>query len=59
MIKKKQVTEKIKFPCFIINQNNKYILVCFVAKATSIWDLVQINKCDPDKETGYQRALSL
>lgn len=45
------------FPCMVIEQN-KYKLVCFVAKAKTIWEFVKVNKRDSDKDKGYQRTLS-
>ncbi len=45
------------FPCVSFIQAKERI-VLFVAKAKLIWELVQINKREEDKDEGYQRALS-
>jgi len=54
-MKSKKVT--LKFPCLYINQSG-YKLYCFAAKAQILWEIVKINRRDPDKDEGYQRALS-
>src|SRR6266404_1106318 len=46
-----------KFPCLVVTQN-KYQLVCFIAKSKTIWRFVDINRRDTDKDESYQRALS-
>ena len=48
---------KVKFPCLEVQQG-KFTLVCFVAKARTLWELVKINKREADKDVGYQRTLS-
>ncbi|MDB6122793.1 MAG: hypothetical protein JWQ71_1786 [Pedosphaera sp.] len=50
-------TEGIDFPCLTVEQD-KTTLVLFSANAKKLWSLVDINKRDPDKDTGYQRTLS-
>ena len=49
--------EILEFPCLTVEQG-EYTLYAFVISARSLWDIVRINRRDPDKETGYQRALS-
>lgn len=44
--------------CLIANQSGKQ-MVCFVMKAKELWKIVEINKRDPDQNTGYQRVLSM
>lgn len=46
------------FNCIVAKQG-KHELVCFVAKASQLWNLVEINRREPDKDKGYQRTLSL
>lgn len=41
----------------LIKQGN-FRLVCFVASAKTIWQFVEVNQRDSDKDEGYQRALS-
>ena len=55
--KSKKSVPRLKFPCLTIEQG-KNRLVCFAGKATTIWEIVQVNKRDPDKDQGYQRVLS-
>ena len=55
--KKTKKAEFLEFPCLKINQG-KTELAFFTANTSLIWTFVQINKRDPDKDTGYQRALS-
>ena len=57
--KKKAVVSKPPyiFDCIVIKQG-KYELYCFVANAKTLWGIVEINQRDPDKDEGYQRALS-
>lgn len=45
------------YDCIVANQNGTE-LVCFKIKAKDLWNLVEINKRDPDKDEGYQRVLS-
>jgi len=52
-----KVSPPLRFPCLILHQGN-YQIVCFVAKATTLWEILQVNKRDPDKDKGYQRILS-
>jgi DGQHR domain-containing protein len=47
-----------KFDCIPFKQGGK-TLACFVCSAKKLWDIVQINKREEDKEKGYQRALSV
>ena len=47
----------IKFPCIVFKQGN-YDLVFFSAKASVLWDILEINRRIEDKDEGYQRALS-
>jgi len=49
---------KKEFDCLIAKQGGRE-LVCFPMKAKDLWDIVDINKRDPDKNTGYQRVLSM
>src|SRR5262249_14343575 len=49
--------KQIEFPCTTFTQGTE-TLVFFVASAKVLWDLVQINKREEDKDQGYQRALS-
>ena len=44
--------------CLIAKQGERNI-VCFTMSAKELWKLVEINKRDPDKNTGYQRVLSM
>ncbi len=46
-----------QFPCLELQQGD-YRLICFVVKAKTLWDFVEINERDSDKDEGYQRALS-
>lgn len=46
------------YSCLVAKQGNKD-LVCFVMKAKELWKIVEINKRDPDQNTGYQRVLSM
>ena len=45
------------YKCIIANQSG-VDLVCFKIKAKELWKVVEINKRDDDKKTGYQRVLS-
>ncbi|HVU95299.1 MAG TPA: DGQHR domain-containing protein [Puia sp.] len=56
-IKSSAVSKSLSFDCLPIVQGN-HILVVFKASAKSLWDIVEINQRDTDKNTGYQRALS-
>lgn len=53
----KKADKELKFPCLSVRQG-KYDLVCFVAKARTVWEFVQVNRRETDKDVGYQRALS-
>jgi DGQHR domain-containing protein len=44
-------------PCIVIKQG-KYKLICFSASAKAMWNVLEINKRDSDKDKGYQRVLS-
>jgi len=44
-------------PCISFRQASETIVI-FVIRAKLLWDLVQINKREEDKDEGYQRALS-
>lgn len=44
--------------CLVATQGGRD-LVCFPMKAKELFNLVDINKRDPDKNTGYQRVLSM
>ena len=44
-------------PCITASQNSSE-LVCFKLSAKDLWEIVDINKRDPDKDKGYQRVLS-
>jgi DGQHR domain-containing protein len=48
----------IEIPCITAVQGNTE-LVCFTMKAKDLWNIVEINKRDPDKDRGYQRVLSM
>ncbi len=48
----------IKVPVLWANQGTNE-LACFTMKAKTLWSIVSIDKRDPDKDKGYQRALSL
>lgn len=48
----------IEISCITATQG-KTELVCFTMKAKDLWQLVDINKRDPDKDKGYQRVLSM
>lgn len=47
----------VEFPCMTFKQGS-HMLVLFVCDGKRLWDLVQINKREEDKDKGYQRALS-
>ncbi len=49
--------KKVTFACVSFKQG-AHKLFCFVASAKQLWELVQINKREEDKDKGYQRALS-
>jgi DGQHR domain-containing protein len=59
--KKKKPSSKngspYKFPCMVVQQG-AFKLACFVAKAKTVWEFVDINQWTEDKVEGYQRALS-
>lgn len=44
-------------PCISFLQASETVVI-FVINAKRLWDLVQINKREDDKDEGYQRALS-
>jgi DGQHR domain-containing protein len=46
-----------QYPCLFITQG-LHQLVFFKVKAKELWELVEINQRDSDKDTGYQRVLS-
>src|SRR5262249_28855939 len=46
------------FDCISFNQGTE-ILAVLALPAKQLWDLVQINKREEDKDEGYQRALSI
>src|SRR5689334_8295501 len=46
------------FPCISFGQAEKTLAV-FAIGAKLLWDLVEINKREEDKDIGYQRALSV
>ena len=52
---KKQIT--LEVPVMWLKQGD-IELACFVMNAKKLWNIVTINKRDPDKDKGYQRALS-
>lgn len=54
---KKSTEEYFEVPCLTIVQS-KYRLVMFRMKAKRLWSILQINQREPDKDKGYQRALS-
>jgi DGQHR domain-containing protein len=56
---KKQATtsKEISFPCQTISQG-KHKLFLFSATASVLWSILEINQRNPDKDEGYQRALS-
>lgn len=56
-MKKTSSVKNFKFPCLLVHQN-KYEIVCFVAKARELWKFVKVNTRESDKDIGYQRALS-
>jgi DGQHR domain-containing protein len=58
-LKKKAKVNKpdLTFNCIEIRQG-AYKLYCFVSDAKTLWNIVEINQRDPDKDEGYQRALS-
>jgi|GEM_PF-1078240 len=47
----------ISFPCLPVKQGN-HTLYLLSANAKKLWDVVDINERDADKDTGYQRVLS-
>lgn len=47
----------VQFPCVTFSQGT-HTLVLFVATAKALWEVVEINKREEDKNKGYQRALS-
>lgn len=49
--------KSVSFRCLSFKQG-AYELVCFIASAKKLWDVVKINKREEDKDKGYQRALS-
>ena len=49
--------QMLKFPCLSINQSG-HKLYCFSATVKTLWDVLEINRRDPDKDKGYQRTLS-
>ncbi len=48
----------IDFPCLIAKQGNRQ-LISFVISAKKLWSIVKVNMKEEDKDTGYQRALSI
>lgn len=48
----------LSFNCIVAKQG-KHELFCFIAKASQLWQIVDINRREPDKDKGYQRTLSL
>jgi len=50
--------ETVEIPVMWVKQAN-IKLACFVMNAKKLWSIVEINKRDPDKDKGYQRALSI
>src|SRR5208337_2367070 len=49
--------EYLEFPCITFVQS-KYKLVLFAALASTLWQILEINRRVEDKDEGYQRALS-
>lgn len=47
----------LRFPCVTARQGD-LTLALFAAPAKQLWQVVEVNRRDPDKEKGYQRALS-
>lgn len=45
------------FDCITVTQG-KYTLAIFSVSAADLWEIVTINKREPDKDKGYQRVLS-
>ena len=54
----KKKLEIVNYKCIIANQGVN-TLVGFTIKASELWNIVEINKREPDKNKGYQRTLSL
>ena len=60
MEKQKESQEAIdvyQFPIIPFKQGD-FNLVCFVASSTTLWNILEINRREEDKDIGYQRALS-
>lgn len=50
-------SDALTFPAVPVSQHDTK-LYCFVISAKTLYSLVRINQRDPDKQEGYQRALS-
>lgn len=53
----RKVPKEVSFACHEVTQG-KHKLYLFGAKASTLWSILEINQRDPDKDEGYQRALS-
>jgi DGQHR domain-containing protein len=49
--------KEISFTCLTVKQGNKTLAV-FTATVKDLWEIVEINERDSDKDRGYQRVLS-
>lgn len=56
-VRKTRSKKTLKIPCYVFQQNSTE-LVFFVEKASVLWEVLQINRREEDKNIGYQRVLS-
>lgn len=47
----------LRVPCMKLVQGHASVLYLFKYKASQLWELVSINRREPDKNDGYQRVL--